>query len=62
MLIRKFNGGLRMKEYKAELFDFSRKPEINVKSAQELLDRMAAQGWELKYFAGVLWVFEREKG
>ncbi|NVM31938.1 MAG: hypothetical protein HWN65_24070 [Candidatus Helarchaeota archaeon] len=51
-----------MKEYKAELFDFSRKPEINVKSAQELLDRMAAQGWELKYFAGVLWVFEREKG
>ncbi len=50
-----------MKEYKTELLDFSRKPEKNVKTAQELLDRMSAQGWELKYFAGVLWVFEKEK-
>ena len=50
-----------MKEYKVELLDFSRSPEKNAKHAQEMLDRMAAQGWELKYFAGVLWVFEREK-
>lgn len=50
-----------MKEYKVEIIKLSRSPDENGKLAQELLDRMSAKGWELSYFAGVLWVFEKEK-
>ncbi len=50
-----------MKEYNVVTIKGGITPAKIATHAQQALDEMAAQGWELKFITGLLWVFEREK-
>lgn len=49
-----------MKEYHVMFIKGGMTPKKLVENAQETLDEMSAQDWELKFVSGVLWIFERE--
>ena len=50
-----------MKEYKIEIIGPAFSPPKIAEKAEKMLNEMATQGWEFKFYSGIIWVLEREK-
>jgi hypothetical protein len=50
-----------MKEYKIESIKASMGTKKNAEKAEDLLNTMAMQGWNIKFVVGLTFIFEREK-
>ena len=51
----------QMKEYKVIFEKGSMNPKKEAEKFENLLNELAAEGWEFRYVAGTYVIFEREK-